>query len=157
MIDSFSDAFQLNIDQLKKGKNENISQSVPSEVLDINETYMHFHGTVDFQGEAYVVDNRLILHLDVVAHAVVPCTICNGDADVEVKLYNFYHAEDLDKVTNPIYDFRKLIREEMLLECPQYSECNEGSCPEREVINQYLRKRKEKDEFINNSSFTQIL
>lgn len=143
----FSDAFKLNLDVLKKGKTEELKFSVPCDFLDVHDAYLHFHGNVDVQGEAYIVDTRVVLHLDVVAHAIVPCIVCNGEADVEVCLHNFYHVEDISESRQPIYDFSTILREEILVECPQYSECHNGQCPDRNVVNQYLSQRDERDEY----------
>ncbi len=136
------DIFKINIDVLSKGKTEEIDISVPCNILDTQELDLHFRGNLDIQGEAYVVDQQLVLHVDVSAHALISCSICNGDAEVSIKLPNFYHVEDIEGIKSSFLDYHTLLRDEIVLQIPQFEECNNGKCPERRAITQYLNLKK---------------
>lgn len=134
--------FLINVDQLRKKGNLNLDLALSSDFLGIDQEGVHFDSPVDIQGEAYIVDDRLILHLDLVVPATVPCTICNGEASVHVKINNFYHIEEIKKLKTTIFDFSKVLREEILLEIPKFAECKDGNCPDREEMKHYLRPNK---------------
>lgn len=141
MID---EKFIINTDRLRKNKELKfkIDMSVPSDFLDVDEPELGFGEIIDIEGETYIVDDQLILHLDVVVPFALVCKVCNGDAAVLVKIHNFYHVEDLKGMKSPFFDFSKILREEILLEVPRFPECNGGNCPEREFINQYIERKK---------------
>ena len=114
--------FLINIDQLRKTGNLSLNMTLPSDFLELEESELHFGAEIVLQGEAYVVDERLILHLDMIVPAILVCTICSGDAHKDVKIDNFYHVEETKKLKSTIYDFSNVLRQEILLEVPQFAE-----------------------------------
>lgn len=135
--------FIINTDRLRKSKDLKlkIEISAPSDFLDVTEPELDFGNQINIKGEAYIVDDQLVLQFEVVVPLILVCKVCNGDASIVRKIDNFYHVEDLKMLKSPHFDFGKVLREEILLEIPRYPECNGGSCPEREFINKYIVER----------------
>ncbi len=133
-----NDEFVINLDQLRKRKNHPLNMTVSSDFLGIEEGALHFGPQVDIEGEAYIVDERLILHLDVLVPAILTCTICNGDVQKTVKINNLYHIEEIAQIKSPTFDIAPILRQEILLEVPNYVECREGNCPQREIFKAYM-------------------
>ncbi len=137
--------FIINTDRLRNSKElkVRVDLKIPSNFLEVEDSELSFRQMVELQGEIYIVDDQLILHFDVLATVISECSICNRNADTEIKIKNFYHVEDLTKIKAPYFDFSSVLREEVLLEAPQFAECNQGSCPDRELIKPYLVERKQ--------------
>ncbi|MBS4168017.1 hypothetical protein [Parachlamydia sp. AcF125] len=132
--------FKVYVDRLKTEDKVDIHETVSSDFLDIHEEALSFKKTVVVGGEAYLAGDELILHLQAEAEAHIPCAICNEDVSVEVHLENFYHAEPLAKIKSGVFDYQELLRESILLETPEFVEC-EGNCPKRETFKKYLKTK----------------
>lgn len=132
--------FIINTDRLRKSKELKVKVNfkASSDFLRLEESDVDFGETVEVQGEVYIVDDQLIIHFDVLATVVSACRVCNGNAEAEIRIKSLYHAEDLSEIRGPYFDFGAVLREEILLELPRFVECNQGSCPERELIKPYL-------------------
>ena len=137
--------FIINTDRLRNSKElkVRVDLKIPSDFLEVEDSNLSFSQMVELQGEIYIVDDQLIMHFDVLATVISVCSICNGNADTEIEIKNFYHVEDLKKVKSPYFDYSSVLREEILLEAPQFAECNQGNCPDRELIKPYLVERKQ--------------
>jgi len=134
-----NDAFKIYVDQLRDGSEEEIYETLPSSFIGVHENDLSFVDPVLLRGRAYLADDSLILHLDIEAYALVPCTICNALVRVAVQIHNFYHAELLKEIKSGIYHMESLLRETILLETPKFAECNQGQCSEREKVSRYLK------------------
>ncbi|MCE5319140.1 MAG: DUF177 domain-containing protein [Parachlamydia sp.] len=139
------DAFKIYVEQLRDGHVEKLEESFSSEFLDIHEKELSFKGPVAFQGEAYLANDDLVMRFSASCHCQLPCVICNKPVQQELKVENHYHNAPLAEVKSGIYHFREILREIILLEVPQFAEC-EGGCPERKEIAQYLKEPSSKDE-----------
>lgn len=137
MID---DRYRIFVEQLRDGSNEEIDESVPPDFLDVHEKDLSFTHPVAINGQVYLADDMLVLHLDVSTVATMTCSICNGPADVEIAIKGFYHAVPLIEIKGAVYDFREILRETILLEVPILAECNQGKCPQRKSLEKYLKK-----------------
>ncbi len=134
--------FVINTDRLRDGKKLEIDCKVLSQFLATEEHGPRFEGPIALSGSAYIADHQLILNLHIQAPAVLSCSICNDEASVPINIQNFYHVEDLKELRGAIFDYGQVLREEILLEIPQFTECNQGDCPERKHINNYLEREK---------------
>ncbi len=131
--------FIIHVDRLRKnGKTLSIEAEVSSDFLDLPEEELHFLPDVHLSGEAYLAEEKLVLHLDAEASAVMACSVCNGETSIDIRVCNFYHVEELKNVKGACYDFSKVLREEILLAVPRFVECNNGNCPERALMTSYL-------------------
>lgn len=133
------EAFKIYIDQLKDGQSEEIKEKLSPDFLDVNEKDLSFNHPVEIEGEVYLAGADMIMRLDVETIATIPCAICNEPVDVAINLNNFYHTTPLVEIKSGIYNFKEMLRENILLIIPQFAECNGGECPEREQLKEYLR------------------
>lgn len=130
--------FCINIDRLRKSGNLSLDAQVPPDFLFVEDSEIKFKEPVQVKGNIYVVDHKLVFHLDVSTLASVKCTICNSDTDIKIDVKDFYHIEEIAKLKSPIFNYSSILREEVLLEVPRFAECND-SCPEREFIKKYFK------------------
>ena len=135
-----SELFKIFIDRLKDGHSQKISEEVSSEFLDMDEQDLSFAEKVTVEGESYLADDHIILHLKITTSSFVPCSICNEIFEFPIEIDDFYHAESLEEIPAAIFDFSSQIREAILLQVPPFSECHEGNCPERKLITPFLKK-----------------
>lgn len=134
-----NDFFILYIDRLKNGESETFSSDVAADFLDCSEKELVFENPVSIKGEAYVANEHLVIHLDVATTVKMPCSICNQMIEYPLSIKNFYHTQEMEKCFSSTYDFRKALREQLLIELPQYVECK-GGCSSREEVKKYLKK-----------------
>lgn len=137
-----NDAFKIYVDQLRNGHEEDIHEDLPPDFIEVNEKDLSFKDPVKVEGKAYMAEDSLILHFEITTHATISCAVCNAPVSVEIKIQNFYHAEPLEEIKGGIYNLKPLLRETILLETPQFAECNQGHCAEREKISKYLKTSK---------------
>jgi uncharacterized metal-binding protein YceD (DUF177 family) len=129
---------QIFIDRLTEGREELIDWSLPSTFLDIHEESLSFAPEVSVQGKAYLADNFLIIQVNIEATALLPCVICNKIVEKTIALEGFYHAEPITK--ERIFDFTEKLRDAILLEVPQFYECNNGNCSERQELEKFMKR-----------------
>lgn len=134
------DALKIWIDRLADGKTQKIDASFEPSILDAEEKDLVFPSSVTVQGDAYLADSHLIIRLKAATSIKMPCSICNQMISTDLKVENFYHAEALDEIQGAVFDCTEALREALLLELPQYVECNGGKCPERALMAPYMRK-----------------
>lgn len=134
------DAFKIYVEQLRDGHVENLEETLPSTFLDVHESELVFLDPVKFKGQAYLADNDLVLHFDVHVSLKMPCAICNRPVENEIDISGAYHSVPLEEVKTGIYNFSEMLREVILLDIPQFTECNGGNCSERKEIAKYLKE-----------------
>jgi uncharacterized metal-binding protein YceD (DUF177 family) len=130
---------KIYIDRLKDGKLEKLSASVPTAFLDTHDAELSFQDTLTLSGEAYIANDHLILRLKAKTSAYIPCTICNQPVEIPIFIDNFYHAKPLREIPSAVFDFSEELRDDILLQIPQFAECNQGHCLERENMKKYLK------------------
>ncbi|MBY0528591.1 MAG: hypothetical protein K2P51_00180 [Rhabdochlamydiaceae bacterium] len=128
------------IDRLKGGDKQKISCTLAPSVLDVQEEELTFPEDVQVTGEIYLADDHLIGHLNAKTTALMPCAMCNSITKVLIHIKDEYITVPLAEVRSAIYDLTPDIREMLLLQVPQFVECHEGKCPERETLKNYLAK-----------------
>lgn len=131
------------IDRLKEGSAEKFTGQVPSSFLDLGDRELVCTSPITLKGEAYLASDHLIIKLDIKTSFMMPCLVCNEMTHIDVHVPDFTHAEPLSSIPGSIFDISDLIREDILVQLPQFIECNGGSCPEREEIKKYLKQKKE--------------
>lgn len=139
------DAFNIYVEQLRKGGREVIKELLTTDFLDVSEEEISFVDQVSVEGEAYLAGETLFLNLALKAHALMPCSICNEAVPVTICIDNFYHAEPLEEIKSGVFSFKEIIREAILLELPAFVECA-GGCPKRKEIAKYLKQTQEQKE-----------
>lgn len=131
---------QLFIDRLKEGQVETFSEELSAEAVGLEDAGISFAGKVGLEGTAYIAVDHLIIKLQAHATVKVPCSICNEETDIQIQVPNFYHTEPVSAIAGSVFDFTHLLREDILLQVPQFTECHQGKCPERELIKKYIKK-----------------
>ena len=148
-----AEEFKIYIDRLKGGHVQRIQESFNPEFLEVDEEELQFDEPVTVQGEAYLTDDHLVIHLVAAALAEMPCSVCNKMIKTPLTVGNFYHAEPLAEIRDAIYDFSWALREALLIELPKTVECNKGRCPSREVLAPYLRGEKREETYFPFADF----
>ena len=154
------EALTIYTDRLKEGHVEEIHEEIPSALLDINDKDLRFADPIHIEGEAYIADEELLIHLNVNGEAILPCSICNGDVHLPIVLENLYLAQPLAECKTKLFDLKEFVRESLLLEVPQFAECHEGKCPERETLTPFLKSEENstsEGEEAGHNPFTNLL
>jgi len=126
---------------LRGGQTQKIDEMADPLLLAVEEKELSFPSEIDVKGEAYLTDDFLMIRLKVKTVARMPCAICNEMVTKELKVDNFTHAQPIDEIPSAVFDYSELLREALLLDLPQYVECNQGNCPERATIAPFLRSQ----------------
>ena len=135
------DRFCINVDPLRDGSHEEIEESFSPKLLDIHEADLAFDAPLEIKGEAFIAGSALIVRFSGTAIALMPCAICNENAPITLKVDNFSHSLEISKIKRGVFNFKNILREAFLLELPSRVECQEGNCPERKNIEQYLKNK----------------
>lgn len=130
--------FKIYIDRLRSGQKKEIEENFDPAFLDIQEADLQFPKPVAVQGETYIADDHLILHLNLETTAILPCSICNEPTPLPIAIKNLYLTIPLETVRGAIFDFSTELREAILLQIPLFAECGNGKCPQREQLKKYL-------------------
>lgn len=138
------DTYKIYVEQLRDGHIEYLDESFPPELMDINDKDLAFKDEVLVRGEAYLAENTLVLNLNVSTFAILPCTICMEPVKVELNIEGFYFTVLLSEIKSAVFNFKEILREEILLAVPAFAECEGGKCPKRKDVAQYLKTPEEK-------------
>lgn len=151
------ETFRIYIDRLREGQRLTINEKVDPEFLRVNEKELRFEKPVEINGEAYVATDHLVLHLNVSTEALIPCSICNSWVPIDIKLREAYFTEPIAEIRKGIYSYEESVREEILLEVPQFAECNEGHCKQRKDVEKYLKPSGKSEENEGYNPFKDLL
>ncbi len=130
-------------DRLKSGAEENIKEEVDSSLLDINEPNLRFAPTIKITGKAYLANDHLIIQLQIQSEVTVPCAICNDDVTVPLSIKDFIHTHSLSSIPSHVIDYTNEVREAILLNTPDFTECHKGKCPERAKLKKFIKTEEE--------------
>ncbi len=139
-----SDNFIIYIYRLKDGQIFNLHEECPSQFLDVQEDELAFLSPVKIDGKAYLTKDHLVLQLHIAVQFVMPCSICNEKISIPMEVKSFYHVEPLENMKSPLFNYREILREAILLQLPAFAECQNGQCPEREALTPFLKKEAKK-------------
>lgn len=140
-------AFKILIDRLKGGQTQKIKENLAPAFLGPDEPELCFCGQVEIQGEAYLTDAHLIIHLKAKVKALMPCAVCNEMIEIDLNADNVYHTEPIEEIRGAIFDYSEALREALLIELPKIVECNGGKCPERALMAPFMRSVKDRTHF----------
>ena len=135
------DTFKIFVKRLRDGHDEAIQEVLDPDFIDIHEADLLFKAPVVLQGNASVADEALVLILSVETEAIMPCAICNRPVPIKISIPHCCHTENLSELKGGIFDYKEVLREQILLEIPYKAECNGGDCPERASLAKYLTKK----------------
>lgn len=126
-------------EQLRDGRKEKIDVVLSPDFLDLSEEEIQTPSEVRVQGEAYCLDDLLMLSLDVATEIEMSCSICNTDTRILLQNKNILLSMPLSELPSTIFDYTDLLREEIIMLIPQFVECTQGSCPQRKELQPYLK------------------
>jgi hypothetical protein len=132
--------FKIYIDRLKNGQ-EIYDETVPPEFLKIQEQALHFRENIRIKGMTYLTSTHLITCLNIEASAFIPCCICNEMVRIPITIKNLCLSHPIEEIKTAIFDLSDEIRESILIDIPQFTECNQGKCPHRSFVQQFLNKK----------------
>ena len=135
---------KIYVDRLKEGHQELLNEVLSPSFFDIEDKDLHFSGDVHVEGEVYLANEHLVVHLNIDVNAVLPCAICNELTNHPISIKNLYLTKPLAEIKGAVYDLSNEVRESILLQTPRFTECNQGKCPERESIKKYLAPKEQK-------------
>ena len=130
---------KIYIDRLRGDQTVKIKETLPPEFMDITDDELAFTDPIQVQGEAYLAEDHLVIHLNMETTARLPCSICNDTVVTPIQIKNIYLTEPLSDIKSSVYDIAEQVRETILLQTPLFTECSEGKCPERENIKKFLK------------------
>lgn len=134
------DIFKIYIERLREGHESKIQETLPPDILDVQDPDLVFKKPIELKGVAYLAEHELVIHWDVTTEAILPCSICNEPVVVPIHVQNFYYSEPLAEIKSGVYHFKDLLRETILLEVPAFAECQGGKCPKRPEYSKYLKE-----------------
>lgn len=132
-------SLKIYIDRLGDGRTEKIEETVPPQIMGVNEKDLQFNHPINLFGKAYLAEDHLIIQLNIQTEIEMPCLICNERTQKKIGIASFYHTEEIAKIQGHIFDYTDPVREGVLLEVPSYVECV-GNCPKRGELKNYLDK-----------------
>lgn len=144
IIIRMNDIFKIYIDRLKTKEAEEFDIKVDPSFLKANESELTFNKLVEVKGKTYLAQNDLVIDLNAKAYYNMPCSICNELAENFLEIEHFIKVVELSSIKDAVFDFSSILRDEILLQLPQFIECNFGNCSKRNEIKQYFKKDNEK-------------
>jgi len=141
-----SQPYILSLDYLRTGENQKFTLVLSPEFMDIQEKDLSFEEAVSVEGEAYLVEENLVIRFDAHTKATMPCVVCNRNIKKPLAIKGVYHTVALEGISGAYFDFRPALREELLVELPKVAECG-GNCSERASISPYLKSEKQENYF----------
>ena len=128
------------IERLEPQTEYPLSHSLAPSFLQIEEKELIVTAPVDVKGKVFLTDHTLIFHLSCKTAIHMPCSICNKMQVFFLNSTETIHSFDLEELRESTFDYSFLVREDLLLQIPQFAECNEGKCSERESLSSYIKK-----------------
>lgn len=134
---------KIYIDRLQGGRIQKIDETLSSDFLQIDEEDLLFEGSIRLQAESYLANEHLIIHLNIHTTASLPCNICNDPVQIPIVIKNITLSEPLAEIKGATFDMTDEVRESILLQVPLFTECDQGQCPEREHLKQFLKPQQQ--------------
>ncbi len=132
---------KIYIARLNGGHVEKIEEEIDSNTLEINEENLTFSPQVHIKGKTYLAEDHLIVQLSISADATIPCPICNEPVTIPLSINNFCHTVHCSSIKSQVFEYGESIREAILLNTPEFTECHGGTCPERKKIKTYFKPK----------------
>jgi uncharacterized metal-binding protein YceD (DUF177 family) len=139
------DRFKIYVDRLRNGKGETLEEELSPDFIGVDGEEIRFPDPVFVKGRAYTAEDNLVLHFDCFTSCYLPCSICNKEVKVNIDIKGFYYVESFDKIKGAVFNYSYPLREAILLESPDFTECNGGSCGERKGVEKYFKQPGKED------------
>ncbi len=126
--------------QLSEEARETIDLTLAPDFLDLNEDELRASFPVKVEGEAYVLDDMLMIQLEVETAVEMPCAVCNKVAKIPLENKNVVISLPLSELPSSVFDYTDLLREEIVMLIPPFAECKKNGCPERTSLKSKLKE-----------------
>lgn len=133
------DTLKISIDRLGSEKKAHIKETLPPSFIEIHDEELQFKEPIVVSIDSYLAEDHLIAHLSASTVALLPCNICNALVPTPIQIKNLCITLPLSEIPGSEYDFSSEIRENILLQTPLFTECEQGNCPERAVLKKFLK------------------
>ena len=147
--------YQISVDPLRRGETQKYVLTLAPDFLEIEEPELCFPEEVRVVGDAYVVEENLVLRFDAKTKIEMPCLICNQKILLPLAIQGVYHTVPLEECSSSLFDLRPAVREELLVELPKTAECS-GRCPERPLVSRFMRAQEKKETSSNYFPFSDL-
>lgn len=139
----YSDNLKLYIYRLKlPGDKEIIQYSLPADQIREPGEETLFASPISVDGSLERIDHDVWgLFLNVTTDLGVRCCVCNEVFSHHVAIKNMSHFIHYEENKSGVFDCKELIRQELLLECDRFLECQNDGCPKRGGMSDFLRKK----------------
>jgi uncharacterized metal-binding protein YceD (DUF177 family) len=127
-------------EQLRNGHRQAIDVTLSPEFLDLHEKEIATPAPVVVKGEAYELEDFLMLEVSVDTEVEMPCSICNVPTRVPLTNKDIFISVPLSELPSSVFDCGELIREEVVILLPQFVECKKDACPKRAELKPFLKK-----------------
>jgi uncharacterized metal-binding protein YceD (DUF177 family) len=135
-----TDCCVLLLEHLREGKSTSIHETFDPLTLELNDSELSFDHPILVKGSGYLAEDLVVLQLDITGSCYLPCAVCNKPVKIPLVLKNTYITKPVSECSSGKVYFMQDLREAILLEVPSFRECNEGHCPERPHLTQYLKQ-----------------
>ncbi|KPK33540.1 MAG: hypothetical protein AMS24_00675 [Chlamydiae bacterium SM23_39] len=115
-----------------------ITKSFSPDFLEIKEKDLTMDSLVKIDSRVYITNGYLIIDLTAKTEYKMHCSICNKltSQPLEAKILLNIPTKKID---NSIYSYKNDLRNALLLNIPNFVEC-EKNCPNRKHIKKFLKK-----------------
>jgi DUF177 domain-containing protein len=135
-----SDDFKIYIDRLRNEEIDSFKFEIDPSFLDINENELTFDRKILISGKSYLADDNLVIDLNAKTYYNMPCAFCSELIEKFLQIEHFTQVISLDTIKDAIFNFSDILRNEILLNIPQFIECDLNQCKERKNLAKYLKK-----------------
>lgn len=136
------DHIKVYVDRIRDGEEDEISETLAPDFMDIHEEEMRFEDPVAIEGQAYVTDDWLIINLAIQTSVQLVCSVCNEPFSMAIDIQDMVHDEPLENIRDGHFDILPLVRESILLAVPFYPQCGLTTCNRRNEIEPFLKQDK---------------
>lgn len=134
---------KIYLDRLKAESELRIDESVEPQFLATPTQELQFKDPVKIKGQAYLADDHLIVECALSTVGYLPCSICNQPTPVAVNKPDLRLVIPVEEIKGSVFELLDSVREEILLDIPQFAECGQGHCPERVSVSPFMKAKDE--------------
>lgn len=80
---------KIYVDRLKGGVSHKVAEALTPDFLDVDDEELLFDDPVNVQGEVYLAEEHLVIHLNIDTSVYLPCSICNDAVSYPLRLKIF--------------------------------------------------------------------
>ena len=110
--------------------------------LDLDHKEAEQFSAVEYNLEIQLFGESLLIKATLKGDMTIPCKICNKDFTTTILIERADEVISLDEIEGHKVDLTPTIRNLFLLEVPESVECNNGTCTDREEVENFLKRKR---------------